>query len=377
MDQPTAPAIPTLPALRTWLLHRAIPLWLAHGIDQAAGGFHEALAPDTYACDAPFRRLRVVTRQIVVFSRAQREGVAHAAQAVEHGIDFLARHAAQPEGGYAWRFDLTNRAIDTTRDFYDHAFVLLALAEAAAILPAAPLRRQALALLAFIETHMLHPVAGWVEGIPPSLPRRQNPHMHFLEALLAAYEVFGDEIFLDRARDVVQLFLNRLFDEETGALPEFFADQLTALRQGGAFVTEPGHHCEWAALLQNFSRQTDPDPRCTVAAKRLLAFADAHGLHPVTGDLIDTVASDGTVLAYTARLWPQTERLRVVHLFQQPESSRSRAIGSVAAFLHPDGLWHERRDATGRFQAGPSPASSLYHLATGILDGARGPSRAA
>ena len=45
--------------LKHWLLKRSLPLWLAHGIDHAAGGFHETLSMDNYICDAPFRRLRV------------------------------------------------------------------------------------------------------------------------------------------------------------------------------------------------------------------------------------------------------------------------------------------------------------------------------
>jgi mannose-6-phosphate isomerase len=367
MDQPPAPASPDMAALRAWLLHRAIPLWLAHGIDHAAGGFHEALAPDTYACDAPFRRLRVVTRQITVFSHAHRHGVPHAAEAVERGIDFLARYAAQPEGGYAWRFDLANRAIDTTRDFYDHAFVLLALAEAAAILPPAPLRARALTLLAFIDRHMRHPQAGYVESLPPALPRRQNPHMHFLEALLAAHDAFHDAIFLDRARDIIDLFLHRLCHADRGAVPEFFTDALAAEQENGVFLTEPGHHCEWAALLHHFTRRAGPDHRCKAAATRLLGFAYTFGVHPATGDLIDSVASDGTPIARTARLWPQTERLRAAHLPDQPDARKPQAIASVAAYLRPDGLWHERRDDTGNFLPGPSPASSLYHLTTGIL----------
>jgi mannose-6-phosphate isomerase len=351
-----------LHTLREWLLTRAIPLWLRHGVSH---GFHEALAPDTYACDLPFRRLRVLTRQIHVFSLAHRHGVPGADAAAALGVDILTRHAALPEGGYAWRFDLTNRPTDTTRDLYDHAFVLLALASATHVLPASPLRRRALELMAFLDDHMAHPIAGYVESLPPVLPRRQNPHMHLLEALLAAHAAFGDVIFLDRAHALVSLFLTRLLDPATGALPEFFDDRL---RPEPAAAIEPGHHCEWAWLLHDYARATQPDPRLSHAAARLLAFADVHGTHPITGDLIDAVAADGTPLALTARLWPQTERLKSAHL--RPDGTparRAKAIASLAAYLRPDGLWHERRDAAGAFLPGPAPASSLYHLTTAIL----------
>ena len=364
-------AADTLDGLRGWLLTRALPLWLLHGIDRGAGAFHEALTADGYACDAPFRRLRVAARQVVVFSHGHRAGVAGADAAVALGVAFLTRHAALPEGGYAWRFDLANRSIDDTVDLYDQAFVLLAFAEAASVLPAEGLRRKATSLLAFLRQAMRHPAGGFIESIPPRLPRRQNPHMHLLEALLACFEAFGEAAFLDEARALVALLLTRLIDARTGALPEFFDDGLSPIPPGGHFVTEPGHHCEWACLLAAYVRVAGVDAQCAAVSSRLLAFVDAHGEHPRTGDLIDTVASDGTRLALSARLWPQTERLKAAFLRGDSDRRRGKTVAGVVAFLRPDGLWHERRDAEGVFIPGPSPASTLYHLATGIL-GARG-----
>ena len=85
------------------------------------------------------------------------------------------------------------RVIDAHRDLYDHAFILLALASAARLLPAPPLRQEALDLLGYLDARFAHPLGGYVEVLPPTLPRRQNPHMHLLEALLTAFESFGDD----------------------------------------------------------------------------------------------------------------------------------------------------------------------------------------
>jgi mannose-6-phosphate isomerase len=357
--------------LRHWLLRRALPLWLRHGIDHAAGGFHEALAPDGYACDASFRRLRVVTRQIYVFSQAHRAGLAGADAAVALGLDFLARYAALPEGGYAWRFNLRNEPTDTTRDLYDHAFVLLALAAAVAVVPADRLRPRALALMAFIDTAFAHPGGGYLESLPPVLPRRQNPHMHLLEALLEAHAAFGDAVFAERARALLALFRDRLLDAETGALPEFFDDALAPERDGGAFVVEPGHHCEWAWLLHRAAALLGQMPDDLAAAARLMRFAERHGVHAVTGDLVDQVDSLGVQTQRSARLWPQTERLKAEHAradaAPEPQAQAAMRLG---AWLHEDGLWWERRDAGGAFLAGAAPASSLYHLTCAILTAA-------
>ncbi len=364
----TAPNDGSIEALRVWLLQRALPLWLRHGVDRAGAGFHETLALDGYYCDAPFRRLRVVTRQIFVFSQGHRHGVPGADEAVALGVEFLARHAAMQEGGYAWRFDLSNRPTDATRDLYDHAFVLLALASASAVLPEAGLRGQALALMSFLDRDMAHPSMGYVESIPPSLPRRQNPHMHLLEALLAAHDAFGDRVFLERARAIVALFLDRLLDPATGALPEYYDDAWRAERVEGLFLTEPGHHCEWAWLLHEAGARCGGNARMAKAAASLLAFSDAHGIHARTGDLVECVSSDGAQVARTARLWPQAERLKAA--FLRPDASaggQQAAVNNLRRWLLPDGLWHERRGADGWFLPGPVPASSLYHLTCAIL----------
>ena len=61
--------------LGSWLREAAWPAWLANGIDRDRGGFFEALDLHGKTCTADFRRLRVVARQIYVFSEAHRAGL--------------------------------------------------------------------------------------------------------------------------------------------------------------------------------------------------------------------------------------------------------------------------------------------------------------
>jgi mannose-6-phosphate isomerase len=354
--------------LGTWLRVAAWPTWLAYGIDRARGGFFEALDPDTKSCTADFRRLRVVARQIYVFSEAQRAGLPGAADAVQLGLRFLERHALHPEGGYAWRFDLDHRPVDLTRDLYDHAFVLLAIASAATVAPSDKLAKDARLLLNLIEREFPHPHGGYLESLPPSLPRRQNPHMHLLEALLAAYEVFGDAAYIEAAHRLVDLFALALFDAEAGALPEFFGDDLQPVRQDGIFLVEPGHHCEWVWLLHRYQSLTATRADLQEIAAKLMAFVDRHGLDAAHGGLFDVLGSDSRVAEPTARLWPQAERLKAEFLRADPDSARQeQALSVLASFLRPDGMWHERRNKSGFFVKQPSPASSLYHITSAIL----------
>lgn len=361
-----------------WLRTVAWPFWLARGIDRdgsgRAVGFHEHLTLDDHDCTAAFRRLRVVTRQTYAFSEAALAGLSGAEEAVALGLAYLRRHAFDPDGGYHWRFDLAGGVIDAKRDLYDHAFVLLALSAAMRVLPSPILNTEARALDAYLHEVFPHSEGGYGESLPPSLPRRQNPHMHLLEACLAASEAFGDDPFLDRADGLVDLFLTRMFQPKEGALPEFFDDALVPHREFGLFVVEPGHHSEWIWLLDWHARRRaaarrPPIPGVDAAILQLARFVDRYGIHPETGAVIDEVWSDGTPRALGQRLWPQTERLKAEIMRPHSEDARVlQAFSVLDSYIQPapPGLWLERRTAGGEFTRDAAPASSLYHL-TGAI----------
>lgn len=354
-----------------WLTRQAWPLWLERGVDWRAGAFHESLDLHSHRCPADYRRLRVATRQIYSFSLAHRHGLPRAAEAVELGIDFLRRRAAHPDGGYAWRFALDGRVTDDRRDLYDHAFVLLALASATAVLPAEPLRRAALALDDFIESRLAHASGGYLESLPPALPRRQNPHMHLLEARLAAAEAFGDARFLRGADALVALFATYFLQWDSGTLAEFYDDELVPLER--PYPTEPGHLCEWIWLLDWHRRLTGAEA-APGAIGRMRAFVAAHGHDGQTGALHAAVWSDGRPVPGGARLWPQAEWLKSAALVRAADPAEERAArAALAPYLRPDGLWHERRLPDGRMSEEPAPASSLYHLSCGIAFAQPGP----
>ncbi|MCI0756862.1 AGE family epimerase/isomerase [Teichococcus vastitatis] len=352
--------------LWSWLAGAAWPLWLSHGVDWREGAFHESLDLESRHCPVPFRRLRVAARQVYSFSLAQRHGLPRADEAVELGLRFLRRHAARPDGGYAWRFSLDNQVIDDRRDLYDHAFVLLALSTAATVQPGTELRDAALALDDFIEHHLTHAEGGYLESLPPDLPRRQNPHMHLLEARLAAAASFGDQRFLDAAGRLVALFRTRLFQPGSGTLAEFFTDDLRPMDD--PHPAEPGHACEWIWLLDQHARLAGVQAAPEEAAA-LQRFVDGWGRDPGTGALFDVVGSDGTIRSAGARLWPQAERLKSAALRRHNRPDDFAEAGRVLhGYLRPDGLWHERRLPDGSFSGEPAPASSLYHLSCAITE---------
>jgi mannose-6-phosphate isomerase len=343
-----------------WLREEAWPLWLAHGIDRERGGFHEWLDPATLACDATYRRLRVTARQVWTFAKAAEAGLTGAAEAVAMGLDCLARRARRPEGGYATRFDLDWGVTDPRLDTYDNAFCLLAFA-------ATGQKAEAMEVLALFDGPLRHPAGGWREGLPDEgdQPRRQNPHMHLLEALLEAHAAFAEPRCLDLAEEIVGLFAARFLHAPTGTLPEYFDAALAPLRPDGRHAVEPGHHCEWAWLLRRHRRLLDRAGRTAPSwldglPERLLAFPRRHGRHPTGGFMMDEVWDDGTPKLASGRLWPQAEWFR-----GDPGTASAAGLAGHLAGA-PPGLWHERRGADGMPLPGTAPASSLYHL-TGAM----------
>jgi mannose-6-phosphate isomerase len=106
------------------------------------------------------------------------------------------------------------------------------------------------------------------------------------------------------------------------------------------------------------------------AAAGLTAFVDRHGLSPSLGTAYDEVWQDGAPKTTTSRLWPQAERLKAEAL--RPGATAAglgRAFAALGRYLAgaPAGLWFESLAADGTPAPGPSPASSLYHLTSGIL----------
>ena len=205
--------------------------------------------------------------------------------------------------------------------------------------------------------------------------RRQNPHMHLFEALLAASDAFGNESFFNSAGELAQLFVTRLFQTKEGALPEYFDETLEPHREAGRFLAEPGHHYEWAWLLHCHeaaaaARGAPTNPALKLAADFLFEFAQRYGVNPSTGLVANGLWSDGMVSDGGFRLWPQTERLKAVAR-RRPDHVPGAldALQRHFAGARP-GLWIERMDPAGHAIAEPAPATSLYHLTAAFTDDA-------
>lgn len=348
-----------------WFAAAALPLWASLGVDPATGAFREGLSLEGAPYD-PYRRARVQARQVFVFARAARLGIAGPwLPMAERGFEAYAARFERPDGLYVNRCDLQGAVVDARVCLYEQAFSLLALAElcAAKVEPAA-MQARAERLLAALAGHR-HPAGGFRER--DDHPFQSNAHMHLFEAALAWQAAGGGGAWGALAEEIATLALERFIDREGGFLREFFdAEWRPAAGDDGRWV-EPGHQFEWAWLLQRWWRMRAG--LGTLEDARTLFENGLRGVDRARGVAVNVLWDDLSVRDGAARLWPQTEYLKAALAMGQEAEALTAARG-LARYLDAPlrGAWRDRMRPDGGFEDEPAPASSLYHLALAVFE---------
>jgi mannose-6-phosphate isomerase len=355
------------------MIDQALPLWSGEGWDPTTGGFVEQLDQEGRADRLAPRRVRVQARQIYCFAKAAQMGwYPEGREIALRGLEHLLITAKAPDGrpGFVHVLAPDGAVLDPLRDAYDHAFVLLALANVYALDRDAQVRSEIDALLSFLDSHLRSPHGGFLEGWPASMPRRQNPQMHLFEAMIAGFEATHDAAFQNRAGEFFALFLANLYDKQKQVLGEYFEDDWSKIEP---VSVEPGHQAEWVWLLKGFERITG----CPTGRYRPELLASALRYRDaVTGCLVDEGDAAGNIRKHTRRLWPQTEIAKA--WIAQAEAGEEGAANEARAALsrldrhylsHPvAGGWYDQFDRDGNSLVATIPASSFYHVLCAVVE---------
>jgi mannose/cellobiose epimerase-like protein (N-acyl-D-glucosamine 2-epimerase family) len=359
--------------LKRRMIDDALPLWSTEGWDATSGGFIDRLHRDGRADWGAPRRVFVQARQIYCYAKAAQMGWYPQGRAIAlKGLEHMLARAKAPDGrpGYVHRLTPEGTVLDGRRDAYDHAFILLALSTVYALEKDAQVRAEIDALLAFIDTHLRSPHGGVLEGLPPSMPRRQNPHMHLFEAMISAFDSTHDLSFQNRAGEFFALFLANLYDKQKRVLGEYFEEDWSKIEP---VSVEPGHQAEWVWLLKGFERITG----CPTGRYRAELLETAVRCYDTaSGCLIDEADVDGNIRRHSRRLWPQTEIAKA--WIAQAESGEAGAADRARAALvrlerhylsHPvRGGWYDQFDREGKSLVDTIPASSFYHVLCAVAE---------
>jgi mannose/cellobiose epimerase-like protein (N-acyl-D-glucosamine 2-epimerase family) len=357
-------------SIHHWMFDKALAFWAEHGVDRVFGGYVERLRLDGSQCDVEFKRIRVLCRQIYVFSHAALLGYVDGLALAQHGYEFLTKNAwLGPDEGWARSLDRGGRIWDDTRDLYDHAFVLFALGWFYRVTADPEVLQWAFRTLDFLDAHMRPDEGrGYVSEVPEVGYRKQNPHMHLLEAALANLDASQHERFKGLADEMVALFCDHFYEAGKQTLGEYFNSDWSRAPGEAGRITEPGHHFEWAWLLANYERASGVNTRELVYG--LTSFAEAFGVDRDAGRTFNSVRDDGIPLDRNSRVWPNTERIRAAVAMFEIDGRDPRPIFEQSGRLllgrylshSPRGTWIEQLGSDGAPRADMIPASTLYHL---------------
>ncbi|HVH05067.1 MAG TPA: AGE family epimerase/isomerase [Myxococcota bacterium] len=362
----------TAARLRRHLLEELLPYWAERGADRAHGGFWNRLDGAGHALAEDHKRLLVQLRLVYAFSEGARLGAPWALELAAHGVAFLERgYRDARHGGWFLTATPDGSPLDRRKDFYAHAFAVFAYAAYHAASGDRAALARAHETVTFVRERLRDPRhGGYFEeadeaGNPlRDLPRRQNPHMHWLEALLALHAVAPDAALLADARALLELLAQRFVDRSTGGLMEHFAPDWKITDP----VVEPGHHYEWTWLLAAHRDLLGPAASDPLAAQ-LFDYAERYGLDADLG-VFDRANGPGLAPSSTKRLWPQTERVKALAARGDAPALRAALGALFARYARSDGGWIEHVDRDGRPLTDLQNATSVYHVTLALREAA-------
>jgi mannose/cellobiose epimerase-like protein (N-acyl-D-glucosamine 2-epimerase family) len=332
MQENSVPNRSSVKKFREWMVGQALPYWAQEGFEETQESFVERMDFSGLALRRVPRRAMVQARQIYVYSHAALLnwwplGGKIALMAAHNLIDTY----FEADGQSGWVFSVmpVNSSYDSRRDFYTYSFVLFGLAWAYKLEPDARFLSMTLKTLSLLDEQFVSSTGGYHSELPGiAHERRQNPHMHYFEAMVAWYEATSDPRFLARAAEIHGMMVSRFFKPISGTLGEYFDETWTPKSGVAGSLCEPGHHYEWSWLVRRYSRIIGKETNRVADA--LLAHANRFGVDS-SGLVVDQLLDDGTVYSASRRCWPQTEAIKAcVAAFEagdtESESQAARLI---------------------------------------------------
>jgi sulfoquinovose isomerase len=355
----------TLPLHRQWLLKQAEGLYdfFQYRAINPKGGFFDLNASGApLQPENPVRGIHASARMVHCFAIGHLLGRPGCGDIIDHGMTYLwQNHRDTQHGGYFWQVD-ENGPVDSSKQGYGHAFVLLAASSAKVV--GHPLADAMLADVSEVlqsrfweERHGAITEEFSRDWVAVPNYRGQNSNMHLTEALMAAYEVTGERSYLDKAERIADLIINRCARALDFRVPEHFDDNWTLNKdyRGNEMFrpsgSTPGHWLEWSRLiLQLWVLGDRKHEWMPLAAQSLFVQSMALGWDRQQGGFFYTLDWDNVPAKKEKLWWPMCEAAGAAHFLNEHlpadafyEDSYRRIWSTIAnRFIdHKNGGWHE------------------------------------
>ena len=358
---------------------KTLLFFLENGWDNQYGGLFEILKSSGESEDIPFRRVMVHARQLFVFSRwAKLTGNNNFILKADKIFEFMTTAFWDPEnGGWFSRLNLDGSVQDQTKDLYAHAFVLFGLANYKNSLNRKTVHDWIDKTLTIIErqfsrkdSSFCQDLSGQFIDLSPDI-RSQNPHMHLLEAAL--YLLENDKQnprYLTLVNRLLNLFENKILGNGNKIIREYL-DQSFKPSLVNSFIIEPGHHYEWAWLL-NWSDKIHKSTKYGTLTKTLFETGWRLGWDCNNGGVFDEFdCENNQVFRSSKRLWPLLELIKVLSVLSKnshDDDLTSALTIILERYIQTNGIWIERFDQNWTAIDTAMPTSSIYHMAMTILE---------
>ena len=357
---------------------KTLPFLSEHGWDKKYGGLFETLDSQGKKGPEDFRRVMVHGRQLFVFSRwSGLTGDKTFERMANNIFAYLTNNFwdLDCEGWYS-RVTIDGKPLDLTKDLYAHAFVLFGLVHYAEYIgkrDAEPWIRKTIRVL---QEHFLRSDGSYKEKMNRCFldktvnQRSQNPHMHLLEAALALSKCYEGNQYSSLVKSLLTLFCETFLDKKKLIIREYLNRNFNPNKEIGHII-EPGHHYEWAWLL-NWTAETLDQPELKGLGARILSQSLEFGWDTEFEGVFDQInAKDVTILKSSKRLWPVLELIKALCVYPSEQNFiyLKNCLETVLEhYFNETGTWVEHYTQNWQVLSDKMPVSSAYHLGMACLE---------
>lgn len=249
--------------MRTVLEDNILPFWINRMIDTTNGGFYGRITGMDQLEPQAEKGAILNARILWTFSSAYRllkkpEYLETATRAKQTIIDSF---YDKDFGGIYWSLDYKGRALDTKKQIYALGFTIYGLSEYYRATSDEEALTYAIRLFESIEQYSFDSVKnGYCEALTRQWDeiadmrlsdkdenerKTMNTHLHILEPYTNLYRVWKSEHLEKQLRNLIELFIDKILNVETGHLRLFFDDDWVSK----SHIVSYGHDIEASWLI--------------------------------------------------------------------------------------------------------------------------------
>ena len=349
--------------MRSELENNILPFWMNKMEDNEEGGFYGQITGEDELKPEASKGAILNARILWTFSSAYRllkkpEYLETATRAKRYLID---RFYDPQYGGIYWELDYKGNPLDTKKQIYAIGFAIYGLSEYARATGDEEALAYAQQLFDVIEQHSFDSEQnGYVEALTrdwqpiedmrlsdkdENEKKTMNTHLHILEPYTNLYRVWKDEQLERQLRNLIEVFITRILDPQTGHLNLFFEEDWTNKYR----IYSYGHDIEASWLIHEAALVLgDPEvlKRIEPIIIRIAQAAD-EGLNP-NGSMIYENFLDKQKIDRELHWWVQAENV-VGHINLYQHFGDTEALDTAVRcweFIktklidHEQGEWH-------------------------------------